>query len=74
MKDLKRQTDEVIDTLEQNMKRLVKREEKLEGLEYISMELEEEVTVTASSVNKVERIGIFLPKYVFLNYIVIRCF
>ena len=67
MKDLKRQTDEVIDTLEQNMKRLVKREEKLEGLEYISMELEEEVTVTASSVNKVERIGIFLPKYVFLN-------
>ncbi|XP_030227447.1 vesicle-associated membrane protein 8-like [Gadus morhua] len=54
VKDLKRQTDEVIDTLEQNMKRLVKREEKLEGLEYISMELEEETKVFKQTAKKVK--------------------
>ncbi|XP_056457736.1 vesicle-associated membrane protein 8-like [Gadus chalcogrammus] len=55
VKDLKRQTDEVIDTLEQNMKRLVKREENLEGLEYISMELEEETKVFKQTAKKVKR-------------------
>ncbi|CAL8262522.1 unnamed protein product [Boreogadus saida] len=54
VKDLKRQTDQVIDTLDQNMKRLVKREENLEGLEYISMELEE-TKVFKQTAQKVKR-------------------
>ena len=53
MKDIQGQTDEVIEKLKDNVKIMVDRQEKLEGLDEISKQLELEVTVTASSVNKV---------------------
>ena len=53
VEDLKRKTDGVIETLAQNIKILVDRQENLEELEMDCKELKKEVTVTASSVNKV---------------------
>ena len=50
---MQRQTDEVIEKLKDNVKILVDRQEKMERLDEISKQLELEVTVTASSVNKV---------------------
>jgi hypothetical protein len=53
LEDAKRQTDGLIKILEENIKRLFKREASLEHLENISEELEKEVAFTASSVHKV---------------------